>query len=380
MMVTAVLVLVSLAAGLLYQQSHPGERIARRALAAVEQPGKITYYRVSGRLGDVSPTVASTWQVEYWIDYGRGLTKTTRRFTGVEEELVATALVKGGKPLTTDEAGRLPRAYESELAGNAPLPFGDQPRDGVTLYREMLRRGNLQLLGRETVEGRPTFKLMTVLERAGVTDVGTINVGADNHLPVRVFHEVRRDGDDRTNVRLRSETITFREVGLLDPAELGEQFFGPQYQKAAGRNLARAYSPAAIRGFKEFDLFYLGRSFEGRELGSFVYARQAEQERLPGVPGSRVMVDYRDAGPAGGGVLLTIRPAVGRAVIESALAPVGRRSLVEIDGEKAVLNEAGDELRPFYRLFVNKGNATVEIIADGRDTVLAAAEKLVKIR
>jgi hypothetical protein len=222
--------------------------------------------------------------------------------------------------------------------------------------------------------------LRTVLELAGGTDVGIINVRADNYLPVRVLHEVRENGADTDNVRLRSETTTFREVRLLDPAELGEQFFGPQVPTAAGRTLARAYSPAAIRGFKEFDLFYLGRSFEGRELGSFVYARQAEKEKLPGVPGSRVMIDYQHAEPIGDRLFLTIRPVVGRAVIESALAPVGKRSLVKIGGETAVLNEAGDELSPVYRLFMNKGNATVEIIADARDTVLTAAEKLVKIR
>jgi len=378
LMVIAVAVPVFLTAGLLYQQSHPGERIARRALAAVEEPGKITYYSVSGRLGGVPPTRASTWQAEYWIDYGRGLTKTIRRFTGVDEKLVATALVKGGKPLTTEEADRLPRAYESELAGNAPLPFGDQPRDGVTLYREMLKRGSVELLGRETVGGLPTFQLKTVLGRAGGTDVGIINVRTDNHHPVRILHEVRENGPDPDGVRLRSDIITFRKVRLLDPEELGEQFFAPR--TATGQNLARAYSPAAIRGFKEFDLYYLGRSFAGRELGSFVYARQVQRNRLPGVPGDRVMIDYQKAEPAGDGVFLTIRPAVRRSVIASALAPVGKKSLVEINGKKAVLNEAGNAQSPFYRLFVNAGNATVEIIAESRDTVLSAARNLVKIR
>lgn len=380
LLIVAVLIPAFFALGLLYQQSHRGEVIARKALAAVEQPGRITYYKVSHRLTGVVPSRSSTWQAEYWIDYGRGIAKTVRRTAGVNKTLSTTTLVKGAKPLKVEKVAAPLSAYEYEMVGNAPLPFSDRIRDGVTLYREMLKSGKVKLLRKEKVGGIRTFRLKTETVDNGknIKDIMTVNVRGDNYYPVKAVHEVWTTGQHLKNKRLKSVTTTFKTVSLVEPRDLGDKFFSLQAPKGADQDVARTYALDKIKGFTEFDLYYLGRSFKGYELGSFVYSKQGRSKKLKDVSDTRVMVAYLNPQQTDG-LYLTIRPIVKPSVIASELAPVGEKTRVKINGKAGTLNEVNNGQITFYRLFINSGSSTVEINARDKSLAVNAAENLIRV-
>ncbi|MEW6173769.1 MAG: hypothetical protein AB1510_12020 [Bacillota bacterium] len=369
---------VWLFAGLLYQRFHPEALIVKKALAAVERPGNITYYKVSGRLGDVPHTGAFSWEARYWIDYRRGIVKSVRRSAREIRELTAVTHLKPGSNVNGGGPGR---TYQSVFVGDAPLPLGNRVLDAVTQYHELLGKGRVRLLSEERVGSVETYKLKALLkqpESAGSgSEVEIINIRKDNYRPLKVIYEVW-DGREQESTKLKSETATFGDVRLVNPHALGESFFALQAPAGDEKNVTRTLTYDEARGFKEYDLYYLGRSFEGLRLGSVVYAKQGRRSRLNGVPASRVMVDYTTPDHSNE-LRLTIRPALKASLVSSVLSPAGRVTRVKVGGKTARLNEIKYNGSAFYRAFINTGNSTVEIIGGSKNLVLKASGGLERL-
>ncbi|MEW6181560.1 MAG: hypothetical protein AB1500_00060 [Bacillota bacterium] len=365
-------------AGLLYERFHPEAVIVRKALAAVEQPGKMTYYRVSGRLGGDVPELGDFgWEARYWFDYRRGVVRSIRGSTRERTTLTAITHLKPG---SIGNAGGAGRTYQSAFVGDAPLPADNRVRDGVTQYRELLGKGRTRLLSGGKVGGVDTYKLKAVIERPGAgrgSEVEVVNIRKDNYRPLRVVYEVW-EGKEQKSAKLKSEVTAFSDVQLVDRKVFDDSLFALEVPAGDEENITRTLTYDEVRSFNDFDLYYLGLSFNELKPGSFVYAKQGRRHRLEGVPDSRVMIDYMGS-DGSNDLRLTIRPALKEAVISSVLSPSGRVTRTKVGGKTALLNEIKYDHAAFYRVFISAGDSTVEINGISKSAVLKAGGSLEKL-
>jgi len=197
--------------------------IVQKALAAVEQPGKVVYYKISGQLNDEYGS-ESRWQAEYWVDYDKQMLKSIHRSFGEREEFTAITLIKDGKVTNIEQSEERADMQESNAVGS----FDDLITDSIKKYRQLLKSGKAQVIGEEKVAGIETYKLKAVLgataSRDGVVDVEIANVRKDNYEPVRIVYEALQIKQSQEKI-IRTETIMFEDARLIDPREINESVF-----------------------------------------------------------------------------------------------------------------------------------------------------------
>ncbi|MBE0448902.1 MAG: hypothetical protein IBX64_12585 [Actinobacteria bacterium] len=372
------------------------ESIAQKALAAIEQPGKITYYKISGGLSDDSNPKSRTWQAEYWVDYDKEMLKSIHRSFGGKEEFTAITLIKDGKCINIEKGGNMVDVQES----GAPKPFSDVFKDRIARYRELLKSGEAELMGEEEIGGVETYKLKTVLGGPTAdgypTQVEIANIRKDNYQPVKITWDVWEAalGKDSKKIKLESGMMVFEDVRLIDPRELDKGVFDIEIPKDADHQITHNYSIDEAKHFKEFDLYYLGQSFEGfvfeSPINYYKVLNVKEFKAMKGLPDSWADLVYinpeDEREEVRDGISISIRPMVEPSVIRSVLVPRGGRTMnVEIDGKPAILWESKPNRHFLHSLFINIGNSTVQITTSGavgresKERVIKAAENLKKI-
>ncbi len=198
--------------------------IIQKALAAVEQAHKISYYKISGQLNDDSGW-ESHWQAEYWVDYDRQMLKSIHHSLGGKREFTAVTLIKDGKVINIEKGGE---GQVEVQESNAPEPFSDLITDSIKKYRESLKSGKAQLIGEEKIAGVGTYKLKTALggteAEDGIVNVEIANIRKDNYEPVKTTYEILqvKQGKER---KLETETTVFEKFRLLDPREVDKSIF-----------------------------------------------------------------------------------------------------------------------------------------------------------
>ena len=374
------------------------DSVVQKALAAIEQPGKITYCKISFDQIDNfnSHSKSLTLQEEHWVDYDKQMLKVIQRAFRGKEEFTTITLIKDGKVISIDKCGNTADVQESD----APKPFSDMFKDKVTRYRELLKSGKAELMGEEKIGGVETYKLKTVLggptANGGSNQVEIANIRKDNYQPVKITYEVweTMPGKDGKKIKLETGVIVFEDVKLIDPRELDKDTFSIEIPKDADHQITHRYSIDEARRFKEFDLYYLGQSFEGfvfeSPINYYKILNVKEFKAMKGLPDSWADLVYMNPGDEGeevrDGISISIRPMVKPSVIRSALVPRGGRTMnVEIGGKPAILWESKPNRRFLHSLFINIGNSTAQITTSGevgresKERVIKAAESLVKI-
>ncbi|MBE0446786.1 MAG: hypothetical protein IBX64_01555 [Actinobacteria bacterium] len=457
--------------------------IMQRAIAAMGQPGKITYYKIKGQL-DKEPDAPAwqrgqsgeepiSWQDEFWVDYDKKTMKWIRHYRSRNgKEFTGKVLVRDeGTLYVVKDGDKLhvggvdtPKIYASR--------FSDPVSGYIKRYRELLKNDKAVILSEETVDGVEAYRLKETLSKkandgsdisseidrltgeiariegdiygyillpakpttsesisysettshsggplpdndgsdSGVMSSEIVSdIRKDNYQPLRITYQTWKVEPNQEREIIYKRTVMFEDFKLLDAQDLTEDVFSLEVPENADSITQLNFSPAKAKKFKEFDLYYVGESFEGFKLGGFGYYKGWPEDgsggpsdsTLQGAPDSKYVAVYND--PEHNTLFITNRPAFKPSLIKGTCpdSPPGvpggwiepTKTEITISEKPAILYEEKtrygeriDQVRPFiYRLFIDVGNSTVEITSwpslsgPNKDIVIKAAESLVKI-
>ncbi|HZD59166.1 MAG TPA: hypothetical protein VE439_01775 [Anaerolineae bacterium] len=456
--------------------------IMQKAIAAMGQPGKITYYKIKGQLDEEPDDPAwqrgqsgeepISWQDEFWVDYDKKTMKWIRHYRSRNgKEFTGKVLVRGESTLYVVKDGDKLHVGEVDIPKIYASRFSDPVSGYIKRYRELLKNEKAVILSEEIVDGVEAYRLKETLpkkandgndrsEVARLTgeiariegdiygyillpviptaskailyeettsypggmlpdndggDGGVMSseivsdIRKDNYQPLRITYQTWKVGPNQEREIIYKRTVTFEDFKLLDTQELTEDVFSLKVPENADSITRLNFSPAKAKKFKEFDLYYVGESFEGFKLGGFGYYKGWPEDRsggpsdstLQGAPDSKYVAGYND--PEHNTLSITNRPAFKPSFTKGTrpdLPPgapggwieptkteitVGEKPAILYE-EKTRYGERIDQVRPFiYRLFIDVGNSTIEITSGpslsgpNKDIVIKAAESLVKI-
>ncbi|MBN1632402.1 MAG: hypothetical protein JW990_21805 [Thermoleophilia bacterium] len=340
--------------------------IAKRALAAVQQTGAVTHYKMSGSFADMArPEAEATWEADYWVDHeNQAYSYRVRNLLHVNGAPVS-GLTKGG-------AQPVPTIFS---AGLALEDVADSPVDLEAAYNQMIASGSAQLLGEETIDGTPTYQLQITREETWGSDplhtVKTIYVSKSDYLPVRMIEEsilTTPAGDLHTK-----ETVSLTEVGVIEREALPAGLFAIQ-TPTGEEHVEGTLTTEQVQAFTEFDLFWLGETIEGLKLDSIRYGRESDGAAKEVWPSFRVQFAYSATdGGASSSLYVTVAPRV---------ADEWKTMLVGADLTTREVAGATVYLADTFEgtaAIVDKGDATVVMTADDEASVLGAAARLTAV-
>jgi len=362
-----------------------------KALAAIQRPGMITYYRVTGDSKGDDLDKRPSWQAEYWVDYDKQMLKSIHRSRNEKGDFAAILLIRDGKAINMEMRDGVAHGV---MESNAPEHFDDPVLNGVRKYRELLRSGEAEVLGEEEIKGIASYKVKIVMAKSpskdGTTELEIANIRKDNYKPVKITYETWKIQQGKEK-KLGSETTTFfEEARLISPKDLGEDVFAIDVPKDINYHISRSFSIDEAKQFKDFDLYYLGEFFDGFEFDGYIqYSKDSGPEsskRPKGLPDSRAGMFYHDSKYAEG-VMISIWPMMETDIRNSILVQDQRGSRINLTIDKnpaVLLVEKG---RDYCRcsLYFNIDRSTIGISSSGkneveeRDRVIRAAKNLVKI-
>lgn len=311
--------------------------ILQKALAAVEKPDMVTYYKISNRAkanGQDQPMDNAT--VDLWVDPKSDNAKFIESFSNrpaVDGMLPMTkhiVIIANNRMTRADEReGRLIEARETALKDafnddyvsggseehlaidmalldtSSPVYVGFRGYliDAARQYTKLLKERKLKVTGEEHVNGIATYKL----EPASLDNMSfdLINVRKDDYRPVRIVHQVTNNhvlqvftdkGGPAPDVTRQTVTYvmtsTFDEVKLLRADALGKDFFTLDSElKNKDYSLRSMYSLEEAKAFDKFDLYYLGDSFTGLEFDTtmgVVYQHPEKEAIFPNDRGLKI--------------------------------------------------------------------------------------------
>lgn len=359
-----------------------------KALAAIEKPGMITYFKVTANYkGDDLYRVPDS-EAEYWVDYEKQVFKCIRSpypKTG-DTDSTSYLLIRDGKAIEVEmRDGEIDNVFERDALGF----LDDNPiADSFRRYRELLKNGEAKVLGEEEIKGIATYKIMAKsTTKDGTTEAEIANIRKDTHEPVKITYEVWKTQQGKESKLSAETTIFIDEIKLIDPKDLGKDVFAIDIPKDVNYLISRNLSIKQARQFKEFDLYYLGESFDGFKFtGDIHFSKRIGGPDMPGDPRHSAYVSYLNLDlerPGGVGIFIwpTIEPDIENAVLIQDV----ERTNVTINGNPAVLTVQEGHDYNVYRLFINAGSSTLYIASHGKDEaeekdrVIRAAESLIKI-
>ncbi len=352
-----------------------------KALSAIEEPDKITYYKIVTRsLGRAGGGGRSSEVTEHWVDYENETQKIISTSSRAGD--VFATLTKDGKTIGIEGYGG--RVDVSE--NRALKPFSDRLKDEIKNYRAWLKEG-ARRLGDETIGGIKTYKIRWAapLEDIGRVDgrrmklVFTMNVRQDNFYPVRLVDE-RYLVDAAGRSELDGGSIqTVQEIKLIDRSNRIAGFFTLDIPKDAPYRRNYGYTLKEARDFRDFDLYYLGESFEQFKFyGGFQYESERNTPYPPaGWPREMVRLEYSN--PTEDGVSLLIWPKFDLGIILGASYPGAKTTAVDINGEPAMLVEKNWGRVITRVLLMERGRSTMMIKAKDKDMLIKAAAALIKV-
>lgn len=393
--------------------------ILKKALAAVQKPNMITYYRVGNEISAFGKR-DSVSRVEFWLSPDDGKVKFVEHFINklskkdqpkmtkytaiISDERVSYAREWDGKKIEVEEFS----VKDSLRSSN--IGFRGYLIEAAINYSKLLKESKLKVVDEERVNGIDTFKLEPV--KVDSTIIATVNISKKNYQPVRIVHRVTQKPNenkpteaggpepDRNQQTVTYEDISiFEEASLVSPSTIGNAFFSIDNElKGRDYRLDITYSLEEARRFEKFDLFYLGESFMGYNLdvsqGVYYHHRLKEaifpEERLPNIyPYENVGMSYipsKDVDNSAVPISLGIFPAMTASEISELIAAKDLANLVKtsfiVDGNEAILVEGNYKgLASGYsgytsEIYLNRGNATIRIEAANKDLVLKAAKNL----
>ncbi|HZD59168.1 MAG TPA: hypothetical protein VE439_01785 [Anaerolineae bacterium] len=359
-----------------------------KALAAIERPGMITYYKVIGSYKGNDPAYSPNWQAEYWVDHEKQMLKSINRSYDKIGGFNTTSyyLIRDGKAINmsmiNDEVNGVNESEAQEFSGDDPI------MGGVREYRKLLKSGEAEVLGEEEVKGIATYKIMVKsTAKDGTTEIEVANIRKDNYKPLKVIHEVWKTQQGKKSELNAVWTIFIDEIKLINPKDLDKDVFTIDIPKGIDYQITRNLSIEQARQFKEFDLYYLGKSFNGLKFGGHIqYLKQIGRE-LPkgkGLSDRIAYIEYYDSKKPGG-VSISISPIMEPDIEKSQLIPYVKRTSITINGNPAVLTVQESLDSSICTLFINIGRSTVNITsgdkdeAEAKDRTIKATESLVKI-
>lgn len=354
--------------------------IISKAMAAIEQPNMITYYKITGSIK--TPFGVRSYTDEHWVDYKNEREKSVYKSGDAKNE--SFTLTKDGTTIGIEKAGDSIDVGESK----ALTPFSDRLKDSIMRYREQIKSGRAKRIGEETIDDVATYKILITAEppqdvgrvdKRKMVMVETINVRKDNFMPVREVSERLLVTEEGLSTVDTAETSMFSGVELIAPATLGPNFFSLDIPKNAPYHYSYGFMPAEAKEFKEFDLYYLGDSFAGFNLaGGFEYYKEANQNRPKGLPESRVKLDYTNAANDDG-INIMIWPKFDLSVLINASYPSGKKSALDINGNQGVLIETNWGRQVTRVILLQLGRSSLQIEANDKATLIDAAKHLIKI-
>lgn len=381
-----------LAAALLYDAagSPDAALITKRALAAVNQPGAVTYYKMTASIVDKrDPGAVGKCEAEYWLDNENHAYRYRIRNLPQQPGGPIYGLTKGGtQPAINifapvgDSGGDAFNQWFGQPTNTWGSPSGTADR-----YQKLLSSGTAKLLGKETIENVETYKLE--IATSAVTAKGTewevtttatytINVRTSDYTPVRVVED-RVAHIDGGNDLHTTQTIDLTDTKTVDAASLGSDFFQLR-APAQDEHVEGTLTLDQLRSFSDFDLYWLGDSFAGLKPVQALYSRE-NMGFAKSWPDYRMQIRYAGvpATGTGGGntdsqVTLTMSPRMADDLLPQLVLAESTRT--SIGGTTAYVAEGGDGT---LRIAMSIGSTTILLGSTDKATVLKAAAELVKL-
>lgn len=240
-------------------RSPSEDLIIKKALAAVEQKqtGKITYYKVTGYLTGMGKVNFRTSEIEYWIDNDSGVSKSIGRMFARDggKSMQLTFIIGNNKTLMFEGEGDKVHVNESRLTKGL---VGDDFKKDMTNaramaeeYKSMLKDGETELIGKETIDGILTYKVRSSREiKAGKIKqilTKTANIRTDNYQPLKITLESEINEGSGSDPQTHSSTFVFKDVRYVDSGALAGNFFSMEIPSDADHSILETYSIAELK-------------------------------------------------------------------------------------------------------------------------------------
>lgn len=390
---------------------HIDIAVMTKALAAIEKPRTVTYYKISTHSSD--PRYYNS-KSDFWISAD----KNTFKFNNYDLDFKrrqTIVLANNRLSIAGDENGRV---HVSEGPYKNPQ-FGTG--DGSYLmnvtkeYYKLLKAKKLRVVGEEKVNGIATYKLAPVETWIFSFDsedirVGFVNVGKDDYQPVRIVNEFGFANAPGFKLMV---TSTYEDVKLVAADSLGQNFFTVDDRlKGEDYELSATYSLEEAKHFSKFDLFYLGKSFLGYKVWQerVDYDHQPKKPFFPEegparkAPSDTANISYEKLNAKGEQqdvIYIGMSPAKGPGDMAEYIKAFSlldmKKTPIRIDGSAGTLIEGYEVLSPgsnddtkAYRAFLilSKGNSILRIeatdntnseLGTSKELEIKAAKNLIKI-
>jgi len=337
--------------------------IAKRALAAVQQAGAITHYKMSGALVDMArPEAEAKWEADYWVDHeNQAYSYRVHNLLHVDGAPVY-GLTKGGTQ-------PVPTVFPP---GTALEDVADSPMDLEAAYHQMIASGDAQLLGEETIDGTAAYKLQITREETLGSDpvrtVKTVYVRKSDYLPVKVVEEsILTTAAGNLHTR---DTVTLTEVAVIEREAMPAGLFEVQTPEGE-EHVEGTLTLEQARQFADFDLFWLGETADALRLSSIRYGRESDEVTKEAWPSLRIQFAYTatDGGTAPSLHVTVVPRVAGEWKTMLVGADLTTR---EVAGATVFVAGTFDGAAAI----VDRGDATVVITADDEASALDAAARL----
>lgn len=372
--------------------------ILKQALAAVDETGKVTYYKVTGYVTYMVGAEEGGKEIsteEYWIDSDRGIVKSSSTLSTGSKPLTKYYISDGKRQLTFEGSTR---QYVSE--SRSPRDIGGSLTDikaQANNYRRMLTDSRAKITGEETTRGTNAYVVRSEevpwKDASGrITTTITALIRKDNYEPLSLTLNTEMPGQKAGETQNHTDLFVFDDVKLIDPSTLPPDFFSMDIPAEADYSIVEAYSMDELKTFKDFDVYFLGDSFTGYKLMPpfAMYVKDIRREHVPQVHRDKrheVSISYNNVSGSDLGITLTIRPVNHPSAALPPIEGAYTTETIDFDGERALLIKAElpESFRKAYHidygysLMIAKGNASVEIYGGARDKVFKAARALRKI-
>lgn len=366
-----------------------GAAVAHEMLAELRQPGKVTHYVIEQTGTNQYPSVL---RIDCWIDGERGIVKSTAQVTRTYR---LTSVDRRGRVTTVTQQRRHRPGFG--ITNNYRYPpawlLGDPMQGGIGRYLQMLRRGELTLVGTETVQGVATYKLRSDFAgqiprftRARVRTI--IYARQDNFQPLFVTSDVELRTNTDQPIRQRGAHDTsvteYVRTEVVDRASLPADFFDVRIPPKAEVWSDIGYSIEEAKRFESYPAYYAGDSLRGMPACEFSEEDWAHGF-VPGGPSRSFNVFYGEEGNAGPYLFVSSFPGATDLRKVSNLAPGPRDRITKITltggilrGHRAVLRRdlPRHSRRGSADLFVVAPGSTVHVSGSSAALVLRAANSL----